>query len=334
MIYYKRNNKFIYNMDTSSAELTGIITLPAVLIGLLTTYLDWNDYYNLSLTCKKVRNALNQGFYSPSRQICLKHNNLPPLKSYHSLQLTLYNFPRRKLKYLKDKNVRNLIISNQEISIQYIQRLIEYCPDIEVLNISYIRIKNGNLDDIIGLFTKVKSLDLTYTYITDEGLTNLINKCKKLEILNLRSTKITNDGLKNIQNDCLYLRTINLTGLRITDETMKHLFQKCKNLEEINLEDTNITDELLIFISKHVPNLKKIWIAWTKITDDGVEILTKGCNQIEFITLARCNVQGTCIQSIYNNCKNIKTIKYWYTRCNIPELMEKYPDVHYEYYHY
>lgn len=332
MIYYKRNNKFIYNMDKSSAELTGIITLPAVLIGLLTTYLDWNDYYNLSLTCKKVRNDLNQGFYSPPRQICLKHNNLPPLKSYHSLQLTLYNFPRRKLKYLKDKNIRRLQLSNQKISVKYIQRLVEYCPNIEDLNISHIRISDGDLNDVIGLFTKVKNLNLAYTNFTNKGLTAVLNKCKNLECLNLESTNITDVGLKDIQDEYPYLTRFNLTRLRITDETVKHLFQKCKNLEEINLENTDITDDLLMFMSKHVSNLKKIWLAWTKITDGGVEILTKGCNKLEFITLARRNVQGTCIQSIYDNCKNIKHIQYNYTRCNIPELIEKYPNVHYEYY--
>ncbi|XP_029473008.1 dynein regulatory complex subunit 6 isoform X2 [Rhinatrema bivittatum] len=204
------------------------------------------------------------------------------------------------------KNLQDLNLSEcQGINDESMRVILEGCPALLYLNLSYTDISSGTLQMLSRCFQNLQYLSLAYCRkFTDKGLQYLATGkgCHKLIYLDLSGcTQISVDGFKFIAVGCNKLQYLKINDMiTLTDSCILPLMEQCqqltsvsllgsphlsdaafkalaqgKKLTKIRIEGNNwITDSSFKFFSKHCLGLTHIYVAdCQKLTDLGLKAL-------------------------------------------------------------
>jgi hypothetical protein len=168
-------------------------------------------------------------------------------------------------------------------------------PQVEELNLSGLRLKNGDLIECIRHLPKLKELNIeNCIFLSSPILHALRYYCPQLKTLKASGTKITEKALMNYQTwqipkplpspSTPSIPDIFEPGL-CRDFPLKYLVNTCKvfpQLRVLNLSNLQVTDDQCIKIFTDAPNLKELYLnGCTLITEKIVTSLPKSLEVLE-----------------------------------------------------
>ncbi|XP_033888045.1 F-box and leucine-rich repeat protein 13 isoform X1 [Acipenser ruthenus] len=145
---------------------------------------------------------------------------------------------------LQDLNLSECASINDEI----MRLILEGCPALLYLNLSYTNVTNGTLRMLSRCCLNLQYLSLAYCRkFTDKGLQYLATGkgCHKLIYLDLSGcTQMSVDGFKNIAVGCSELQHLEINDMpTLTDKCILAIVSECQNLQTVSLQDsTHLSD--------------------------------------------------------------------------------------------
>lgn len=170
------------------------------------------------------------------------------------------------------KKLRNLTISNREVSTAEIERLSAW-KGLRTLSITRSRLSNQTLESLSCLET-LQELNLVDCGLDDNSLAHL-KVASKLENLDLGRNSISGHGLRHLVK--LNLKKLELTFNNITDATLHHL-PTLQKLEHLTVSyNTGITDSgIQSGVLQGMKQLRQIQLrGLKKVTDKSFESMAQ-----------------------------------------------------------
>jgi len=119
-------------------------------------------------------------------------------------------------------SLEELCVSSPLFHGECIGPLLEYNPNLKVLNVEGAIIGPADVDSMTTEHRNLESLGLMHANLTDDSLIDLLVRCPNLKELDLRRTRITNRTLEFIQDklsDLRYLCLIDCKGISQTEKS-------------------------------------------------------------------------------------------------------------------
>jgi MoxR-like ATPase len=194
------------------------------------------------------------------------------------LKLFLEKF-KGKIVYFSNLNKESHSLSN----------LLNYCPHLEILDLSNCKKINEINSDKGFILSDLKQLDLSCSSITSDCLSNLLNCCPNLEGVKLHCCYYINTSL--CLADGLYLTKLKELDLRessITSDSLSKLLNCCPNLEKLNLifYGINIWEGLCLADGSCLIKLKELALGQSSTNSNSFKKLLGLCPNLERLYLS------------------------------------------------
>jgi len=181
------------------------------------------------------------------------------------------------------------------ITIEGLISVVEQCPRITWLDVSWTDVFNTASEDRVLHFFKCLSPSLKYFAMRSTGLRwmdlriNLLTQFTHLEEINLGKLPITHSHLTQILSACPIQRLV-MDRLQLRDTDIQAIFNEYRpNLTLLDLGDTLCTDMGLEIIAEKCPNLEVLVLRNLPITNNEMRALSKNCKKIRSLYLGGCN---------------------------------------------
>ncbi|CAB5362223.1 hypothetical protein RhiirA5_423748 [Rhizophagus irregularis] len=291
-------------------------------------------HYKIGELLRNQQNFSSQGLYNNKYIIVVQEifkmfmNQISSLKSlvflyYSNITFTLYPGAKDCLKNLTE------LRCNSNISSEFFYHLSQICYNIQSLNIKIEGIISNGLEDLISSQKNLKyfGIELFY-YFTDKEFMNTI----QLLMSKLPNTLIKLDLLGGYH--CISLSFIinfkNLKELQLSFNLSENFedfeilrYVVFPNLRILKLQHTRPKFELLInFLENNGKNLKELYVCeYSGCGDNSLNLaITKFCPNLLKLSTGIKNNELETLKLIFNNCKNLESIKIW---CGDEYLSEK-----------
>ncbi|KAK1804349.1 hypothetical protein P4O66_020358, partial [Electrophorus voltai] len=172
--------------------------------------------------------------------------------------------------------------------------ILEACPSLLILNLSYTNITNGTLRSMSRCSLTLQSLSLAYCKnFTDKGLQLLSTGrgCNGLTHLDLSGcTQISVDGFRHIAESCSLLEHIVLDDMpSLSDACIQALTSKCHYLAVISVLDTPYLSDTAFKAIVEVANLTKLKIEGNVcVSDSGWKALCRASPHLTVLHAPGC----------------------------------------------
>ena len=222
--------------------------------------IDYNSLKHLSNTNLKVL------FLSK----CFKLENLPSIKSLHSLTIKnhskIFNSFETIINKEKFPNLKCFYFPNSNLEDKHLEFLCkDFASQVEVLSINYCKkitlrsIKNIELLTKLVTFNSrflgeskealkinwpktIKQFDTRYSKIGDQFCSSLSGN--QLEYLDIQFSDVTDKGIVNILNNSW--KTLKILRIKfcdnLTNKSKRKIFSKCTNLEKLTVAEVEMKD--------------------------------------------------------------------------------------------
>ncbi|KKS68210.1 MAG: hypothetical protein UV38_C0002G0079 [candidate division TM6 bacterium GW2011_GWE2_42_60] len=241
-----------------------------------------------------------------------------------------------------DKDTIKLDLSEQKVTDEQLQKIVDTCHNLEKLNLDSVEgFTYVGLQDVLDKCTKLtdlslwgckiefenlngnkfknlKYLSLAYSTITDKGLQNIVKNGLNLDFLFLTSTEITGEGID--WRMLSKLTFLDLGETEITDKCLEKISTACKMLEDLELRQTKITQLGLLSILNTCVNISKLIVSRCKYIDFEKLDWSK-LNKLKILYLAGTNITETGLQKILV-CPNLTYLVLLFCE-NLPEKLQK-----------
>ncbi|XP_074534232.1 F-box and leucine-rich repeat protein 13 [Halichoeres trimaculatus] len=285
----------------------GLVMLSSSLILKIFQYLQFRDWLTCAEVCCSWKSLIYSGtLWSQINLSVEKHwitdgTLKQTLQKYRMFVIHLNlrgctSLKWNSLKYISEcRNLQELNVSEcVNVTDKMIQRIVEGCPCLLYLNISYTLITNKTLRALSRSCLNLQYLSLAYCYrFTDNGFTHLSSGkgCNNLVHLDLSGcTQMTVNGLKYISAGCPSLREIVINDMiTLTDSCFLALIARCHCLSAISLLGASHLSDITFKAVAEVAKLKTFCIEGNnQITDDSIKVLCSSSSGLQRIHAANC----------------------------------------------
>lgn len=224
------------------------------------------------------------------------------------------------------------------VTVEMLQKLSEWCPNLQSLNIGCFPFKDAHLAAIKGL-TNLRDLKLHNYIITTSGFETIASHFPQLRVLNLsRCENFTDKALQKIAQAHPELQHLDVSGCdKLTDVGIKALSEHCKKLEvlDLNSDFTShriIRDEAIVNIAKSCPNLLRLNLAGSMVKDQALFAIAANLKQLQSLDLSYCrNFTNMGIWAVICECTQMQSLSL--NRCSQItdkglELLSEFPQLH------
>ena len=309
-------------------EATNLINMPSMVIEMILKELEAIDIFNVSSTCKFMRETCqNTKFWKKltvsvktmmlDKWSCMKIAKISSQKGL--INLRIY-YPRN------DDDVENMDMNDVD---ENVRKLLEYIPNnLETLHLPIFMLTNSmNLLTMLQDFTNLKVLKLG-NHIRNFGEFKFWKhkKDNMIKMFNILFTKLQNLEFLEI-HDCHGFLEEPLTILANNNEKIKYLdasycwslerpglqsLSKLYNLESLKLVCCGITDEDIMILIESCQELKDLNVSWSFITDISLTNLIKKIPSISKLDISGC--KGITYNGMKEFSTNSRKIKKFFIR--------------------
>ncbi|GBC06235.1 hypothetical protein RclHR1_00670027 [Rhizophagus clarus] len=202
---------------------------------------------------------------------------------------------------------------NSCISSEFFYQLSQICFNIQSFTICFEEIISNGLVDLISVQRNVKCLNMKlYDAITIISLTNIISKHSNT------ITKLCVSGNRQLIPLSFITNFSNLQELKLSSDCLD--FEKLQytifpQLQVLKIEERILSVELLEkFLKNNGKNLKEICIGDHLLicSNNSLNLaIAKFCPKLRKLSTGIKNNELETLKIIFNNCKNLESIKIW-----------------------
>lgn len=246
------------------------------------------------------------------------------------------DFEAENLNWNKVKNLEVLNLSSTNITAKGLQKILDSCKKLEILNLSYCNKINFEAENLN--WEKVKNLevlDLSSTNIIAKGLQKILESCKGLKVLNLSNcNKINFNKIKF--KTFKELKSLDLSFTNITATKLQKILVYCKRLKKLNLSNCNEINfgglKFEKLKSDNFTKLKVVDISSTKINKNELEKVFDLFTKIENLNLSGCeNIKIEDFKGLnWKNCRQYKVLNLSVTNIDkkgLENVLKNCPDL-------
>ncbi|KAH3758380.1 hypothetical protein Pelo_9801 [Pelomyxa schiedti] len=153
-----------------------------------------------------------------------------------------------------------------------------HCRDLQIVDLSWAKITNKSIANLVRLCPSIRNLRLKGTQITEAAMPLLSRlHLENLDISDIDSIRDT--ACAKIANSCAGLVTLDVGFTEVTESGVASILAKCKSMRSISLWGCPVGDSLAsVIATSESSTLRDLVICSTRVTASGIEELLKQCS--------------------------------------------------------